>query len=173
MSWVNAYLWRTLVVPEALKTNMWVFLWEQCWMCLARMLHDSCRKVRVGVSWAGCCISWGRRSRAGRSAGLDILGCPWRWQQSESPCRPASSGVIGLSENSCHLLSAVHYHFFLSHLRSLWLAGCGSHSMTISVLSGRWVLLFWECELEKNVGLERHNFTCPLQAFSPSYCNYY
>lgn len=53
---------------------------------------------------------------------------------SESPCRPASSGVIGPSENSCHLLSAAHYHFFLSHLRSLWLAGCGSHSMTISSL---------------------------------------
>lgn len=84
-----------------------VFLWEQYWKCLARMLHGSCREVRLGGSWAG----WWNRS-----AGLDSLGCPWRCQQRESPCRPASSGVIGLSENSCHLLSAVHYHFFLSNL---------------------------------------------------------
>lgn len=37
--------------------------------------------------------------------------------------------------------------------------------MTIPVLSGRWVLLFWECELEKKGELEKHNFTCALQVF--------
>lgn len=60
--------------------------------------------------------------------GLTFLAALGGCQQSESPCRPASSGVIGLLENSCHL-SAVHYHFFFSHL---WHSDpCGWHVVVL------------------------------------------
>lgn len=104
-----------------------------------------------GSVWQGCCViaaaKWGlvapgqpgasaEEGIAGRSAGLDILGCPWRCQQRKSPCRPASSGVIGLLENSCHLFSAVHYHFFLSHL---WYSDPRGWQVVVLIL---WQFLF-------------------------------
>lgn len=111
MSWASAYFWRTLVVQRPWRPTCDVFFvgavlglsgkdaaWclqeSEAWWLLGRLVHQL----------------------RNRRAGLDILGCPWRCQQSKAPCRPASSGVIGLSESSCHLLSAVHYHFFLSNL---------------------------------------------------------
>lgn len=142
------------------RTPTWVFLWEQYWKCLARMLRDSCRKSEA---WWLLVHQLSKECWQERWAWHSWL--PLEVSAEQVSCRPANSGVIGLSENSCHLLPAVHYHFFLSHPWHSDPCGWHSHSMTIPVLSGRWVLLFWECELEKKGELEKHNFTCALQVF--------
>lgn len=81
---------------------------------------------------------WRKEVSCQEMLNLTWLAHPWMQQHSHLHCRPACSGVLGLLENSCHLLPVTHcyvtfpltFHFVIHMAGMLWFSSYENFSNT-------------------------------------------